>query len=169
MLIFGCARSPALHGLSLAAVSRGCCWPWCAASHHGGLACCRAGTRGHANFSSCGAGLKLPCSVWDPARPGVEPVSPCMGGQTPHHWTTRKVLCFIFLKVERKKELTQESVWQSSFQNPVHRSSLGLPVRLVPPCRVAFLPASQPQPPVCSLQENLQIDSSVLFDFRGQS
>ena len=37
------------------------------------------------------------------------------------------------------------------------------------PAGVAFLPASQPQPPVCSLQENLQIDSSFCLTFGAKA
>lgn len=32
-------------------------------------------------LSSCGAGLSLPCGLWDFPKPGIEPLSPALAGE----------------------------------------------------------------------------------------
>ena len=40
-------------------------------------------------------GPKLLRGMWDPPRPGLEPVSHCIGRQTPNHCATREALLFV--------------------------------------------------------------------------
>ena len=47
-------------------------------------------------LSSCGSRAQLLHGMWDPPRPGLEPVSPCIGRQTPNHCTTRETLRICF-------------------------------------------------------------------------
>ena len=85
------------------------------ASHCGGLSYCGARALGCRGFSSCysralesrlrscDGQAKLPCGMWNPRRPGIEPPPPSCtppthtGGWIPYHWITREVLSFVFL------------------------------------------------------------------------
>ena len=70
------------------------------ASHFGGFSCCRARALGawasvvvacglsscgsralECRLSSCGTRIQLLCGLWDPPRPGIEPVSPALAGR----------------------------------------------------------------------------------------
>ena len=41
-------------------------------------------------LSSCGTWASLLRGMWDPPRPGLEPVSPCIDRQTLNHCATRE-------------------------------------------------------------------------------
>ena len=41
-------------------------------------------------LSNCGSRAQLLRGMWDPPRPGLEPVSPCIGKQTLNHCATRE-------------------------------------------------------------------------------
>ena len=45
-----------------------------------GLRSCGSWALAH-GLSSCGTGAWLPCSMWDPPRPGIEPMSPVLAGR----------------------------------------------------------------------------------------
>ena len=64
------------------------CGVW--ASHHGGFSCCAARALGvwasvvvTRGLSSCGMRAQLLRGMWDPPRPGLEPVSPALAGGFP--------------------------------------------------------------------------------------
>ena len=85
----------AARGLSPVAVSRGCTslecagfslrWPlplWSTGSRRASFSSC--GTRApERRLSSCGTRAQLLCGMWDPPRPGLEPVSPALAGGLP--------------------------------------------------------------------------------------
>ena len=52
-------------------------------------------------LSSRGSRAQLLRGMWDPPRPGLEPVSPCIGRQILNHCTTREALplALFFLKI----------------------------------------------------------------------
>ena len=49
-------------------------------------------------LSSCGAQASLLHGIWDPPRPGLEPVSPCISRQILNHCATREAPIFSFLR-----------------------------------------------------------------------
>ena len=77
-LFIGCAGSSLLRGLSLAAARGGYfgCGAW--ASHCSGFSCLQRMGSGCIGFSSCGAWAKLLHGMWNPPRPGIEPMSPAL-------------------------------------------------------------------------------------------
>ena len=91
MLSLGCCMD-----FSLVVVSRGCSSCGVQASHCGGFSCCRAQALG-AWLSSCGLGASVTQGMWNLqhvefpwTRDGTH--VPCIGSQSPSHWTTRDVL-----------------------------------------------------------------------------
>ena len=46
-------------------------------------------------LSNCGSRAQLLRGMWDLPRPGLEPVSPCIGRQILNHCATREAHCFI--------------------------------------------------------------------------
>ena len=47
-------------------------------------------------LSNCGSRAQLLHGMWDPPRPGLEPVSPALAGRL-NHCTTREALYIVFL------------------------------------------------------------------------
>ena len=92
--LFGYAESSQLRGLIPSCDQQGlrssCCM-W--ASDHSGFSCCRARVLGCLSFSGCGTcalehrlsscdtRAQLFCSLWDPPRPGIKPVSPALASR----------------------------------------------------------------------------------------
>ena len=47
--------------------------------------------------SNCGSRAQLLCGMWDPPRPGLEPVVPCIGRQMLNHCATREAPCYVLV------------------------------------------------------------------------
>ena len=69
--------------------------------------------------SSCGSRAQLLRGMWDPPRPGLEPVSPCIGRQTLNHCATREaqkpsILRFAVILSNGKNENTLQAKCESA-------------------------------------------------------
>ena len=52
-------------------------------------------------LSSCGARAPLLRGMWDPPRPGLEPVFPCIGRQILNHCATREAtILFVLIAIK---------------------------------------------------------------------
>ena len=83
LFISGCAgSSPLCEGLPQLWRAGATLHRCARASHHHGLSCWehRLQTR---RLSSCGSRAQLLRGMWDPPRPGLEPVSPALAGRLP--------------------------------------------------------------------------------------
>ena len=50
-------------------------------------------------LSSCGSRAQLLCGMWDPPRPGLEPVSPALAGRVSTTAPPGKLQCFLFQEI----------------------------------------------------------------------
>ena len=106
-IIFGCAGSSLLWGLSPVAGGRGHSSCGARASHCSSFSCCRAQALGSTGFRSCSmwapqlwlpgsrAQSSVAHSVRDPPRHGIKPVSPAFA-RILHHWATREASIVTF-------------------------------------------------------------------------
>ena len=91
LLIFGCAGSSLLHGLSLVAVNEGYAEVWCAGFSLPWLLLLQSAGSRCSGFSSCGAQASLPHSMWNLPRPRIETLSLALAGR----FLTREVLSLL--------------------------------------------------------------------------
>ena len=58
---------------------------------------------------SCGDRAQLPHSMWNPPRPGIEPVSPALAGGFPTSREVQEAILFLHSKVLAKELTKMES------------------------------------------------------------